>query len=304
MLAAGSPAELRLGLANGEEVVDLGGKTVLPGLIDAHLHLSYFARSLAKVDCETDTRQECLRRVQERAEQTPPGVWVLGHGWNQNVWPGGYGNPADLDAVVADKPVYLTDKSLHGGWANQTALRLAGISASTPDPVGGVITRDASGKPTGFLFEAATGLIEDIIPSPDAVQLAELIFRAQKALWKVGLTGVHDFDGTDCYQALQMLDERGDLRLRVVKSIPMGKLEHAIAAGLRTGTGSEFLRVGAVKIFSDGGLGVQTAAMLEPYENSASTGLLQMSEDEIYEKTQIASCRRPGFSSACHWRQG
>jgi predicted amidohydrolase YtcJ len=107
-----------------EERLDLEGRVVIPGLTDAHLHLEHFALGLQKVDCETPTRQECLQRVAERCRQTPPGQWVLGHGWNQNLWPEGFGRAADLDAVAPDHPVYLTAKSLHAGWANSLALRL------------------------------------------------------------------------------------------------------------------------------------------------------------------------------------
>lgn len=296
--AAGSVKDLRANLAGPEETVDLEGRTVLPGLIDAHLHLEYYSRGLAKVDCGTDTREECLQRIQARAAETPEGTWVLGHGWNQNIWPGGFGDAADLDRVVSTHPVYMTDKSLHSGWANQAALRLAGITENTADPKGGRIERDAAGKPTGLLFEAATVLVESVIPAPNPEALAGMIQQGQAELWKVGLTGVHDFDGADVFQALQMLAEAGTLGLRTLKSIPAANLDAALKLGIRSGLGSEFLRVGGLKLFADGGLGVQTAAMLEPYENSPSLGMLQMSEDEIFETGRKAV--QGGISLAIH----
>src|SRR5512142_3448080 len=121
----------------GEELVsgfagagrqDLSGRVVLPGLTDAHLHLHYYSLGLQKVDCETDTLQECLQRVEARARTSRPGEWVLGHGWNQNVW-GAWPSASDLDRRVPDQPVYLTAKSLHAAWANSAALKLAGITA-------------------------------------------------------------------------------------------------------------------------------------------------------------------------------
>ena len=125
----------------GAEKQDLGGRAVLPGLTDAHLHLQYYALALQKIDCETDTLEECLRRVEDRARSAKPGEWILGHGWNQNVW-GSWPCAADLDRIAPNHPVYLTAKSLHAAWANTAALRLADINAATPDPKDGKIQRD------------------------------------------------------------------------------------------------------------------------------------------------------------------
>ncbi|MRR29723.1 amidohydrolase, partial [bacterium] len=115
-------------------LIDLQGSAVWPGLTDSHLHLQYYALGLKFIDCETDTRDECLRRVAAAAEILPTGSWIRGHGWNQNSWPEGFGTAALLDRISPDKPVYLTSKSLHSSWANGVALRLAGITSNTPNP--------------------------------------------------------------------------------------------------------------------------------------------------------------------------
>ena len=203
---------------------DLGGRTVLPGLTDAHIHLQHFALSLRKIDCETDTLAECLRRISERVTRAASGEWVLGHGWNQNVWkdtpPGsaqrvaGFGNASDLDAIAPDHPIYLTAKSLHAAWANSAALRLAGITADTPDPENGKIQRDSQGNPTGILLESAMDLLDRVIPQPGVDQVAQAIQAAQTVLWRMGLTGVHDFDRRTCFMALQQLRADGKLHLR------------------------------------------------------------------------------------------
>lgn len=272
-----------------EECLDLEGRVIIPGLTDAHLHLEHFSLGLQKVDCETSSREECLQRVAERSRQLPPGQWVLGHGWNQNNWPEGFGQAADLDAVAPRHPVYLTAKSLHAGWANSLALRLAGISAETPDPPGGRLGRDAHGQPNGILFEAAMELLQRTIPEPTTDQVAEAIRLAQPVLWQMGLTGVHDFDRRRCFQALQLLHERGQLGLRVLKSIPLEDLPHAAALGLRSGFGDEFLRIGQVKLFADGALGPQTAAMLQPYEGQPDNrGMLLLDAEEIFEHGRVA----------------
>ena len=147
------------------EKQNIEGRVILPGLTDAHLHLQHYALALEKIDCETDTLEECLRRVAERVKKAKPGEWILGHGWNQNVW-GNWPSAGDLDQIAPNHPVYLTAKSLHAAWANSAGMQLANITASTPDPKDGQIQRDAKGEPTGILFENAMKLIEYIIPAP------------------------------------------------------------------------------------------------------------------------------------------
>jgi hypothetical protein len=277
------PAELK------RQPHNLAGRAVLPGLTDAHIHLEHYALGLQKIDCETATRQECLDRVAERARQTPAGEWILGHGWNQNLWPEGFGSAADLDTVAPNHPVYLTAKSLHAAWANTTALRRANISAATPDPAGGRYGRDGSGNPDGILFESAMEAVADLIPAPSEEQAAQAIRQAQQVLWRMGLTGAHDFDRRRCFAALQMLHQRGELRLRVLKSIPLEDLPHAAALGLRSGLGDDWLRIGGVKLFADGALGPQTAAMLQPYEGDPQNrGMLLMDAEEIFEHGRLA----------------
>ncbi len=184
--AVGSDADI-LALADRHAVKrDMLGKTIWPGLTDAHIHLEHYSLSLQLVNCETPTRAECIRRVAERANQVQAGQWIRGHGWNQNNWPEGFGSASQLDEVTGDHPAYLTAKSLHAGWANSAALRLAGISASTPDPEGGKLLRDASGQPTGILLESAMSLVEDRIPKLTAEDVRQMILTAQAALWQLG----------------------------------------------------------------------------------------------------------------------
>lgn len=281
------------------ELVDLQGSTIWPGLTDSHVHLQMYALGLKFVDCETISREECIQRVANKVSQSPAGTWVQGHGWNQNDWPEGFGNTDLLDVISPNNPVYLTAKSLHAGWANSAALRMAGITQTTPDPADGIIQRDASGRPTGILFESAMGLLESAIPALSQNQITEAIDQAQPVLWSMGLTGVHDFDRRSCFRALQTLDSTGKLKLRVVKSIPLEDLEHAVAVGLQTGFGSEHLRIGSVKLFADGALGPQTAAMIQPYENVPDNfGLLFLDAEQIVEHGQLAA--RSGLSLAIH----
>jgi len=282
------------------EMQDMGGRSLWPGLTDAHIHLQHYAASLQMIHCETPTQAECLRRVAERAAATPPGRWIRGHGWTQNDWgEEGFGSARQLDAAAPRSPVYLTAKSLHAAWANSAALQAAGISRATPNPPGGVIQRDAQGEPTGILFESAMELVEQAIPAASQEEITRAIDEAQASLWRMGLTGVHDYDRAECFTALQMLEQRGRLKLRVVKGIPLEDLPHAAALGLRSGFGSDRLRIGAVKLFADGALGPSTAAMLQPYENQPdNTGILLLDNEQIYEYGQQAVSH--GISMAIH----
>ncbi len=266
------------------EKTDLGGRFVLPGLTDAHIHLQAYSLGLQKVDCETGSRDECLRRVADRARVTPPGEWILGHGWQQNDWGGEFPTAAQLDSAAPRHPVYLTAKSLHAGWANSAALKLAGITASTPDPENGKIVRDENGNPNGILLEYAMDLLKDVLPQATLEQLINAILAAQPILWKMGLTGVHDFDQRLCFMALQVLHKQGDLKLRVTKSVPVELLPHAHELGLRSGFGNDMLQVGSVKVFMDGALGPRTAAMIQPYENEPDNrGILNMDSEHLFE---------------------
>jgi predicted amidohydrolase YtcJ len=307
IVAIGDEAEIWAEFHASERSQDMAGQVILPGLTDAHIHLEMYALSLQRVDCETDTIQECLRRVAERARQTPPGEWILGHGWNQNNWSEGFGSAADLDTAAPDNPVYLTAKSYHAGWASTLALKQAGISAATPDPLNGRLGRAAHGAPDGILFESAMELVEQFVPAPSQEQVQAAIRLAAQALWRMGVTGVHDFDGRSCFMALQSLHERGELSLRVLKGIPLPDLQYALGLGLRSGFGDDMLRIGNVKAFMDGALGPQTAAMIQPFEGGldsnregldSSRGMLFLDAEQLYEHGRLAA--QNGLPMAVH----
>lgn len=278
---------------------DMHGRIILPGLTDAHIHLQEYALSLQVVDCEVGSRPEILHRLVERLKETPPGEWVRGHGWNQNSWGGIWPTAAELDAAAPNNPVYLTAKSLHAAWVNSAALRKAGITGSTPDPLNGLIQRDAGGHPTGILFEQAVKLVEAVIPEPTPEALAKTFQQLIPYLWSLGLTGVHDFDKRTCFMALQLLRERGQLGLRVVKSIPLELLSQAAELGLRSGFGDDLLRIGSIKLFADGALGPHTAAMFEPYVGEPENrGILLLDGETLFEYGRKAV--GSGLSLAVH----
>jgi predicted amidohydrolase YtcJ len=257
------------------QVVDLQGRCVLPGLTDSHLHLMWFALGLQQVDLSGATSlAEVQRRLAERAAVTPEGEWILGRGWDQEQWPDRrFPTAADLDAAAPRHPVMLTAKSGHALVANSLALERAGVTAETPDPPGGRVVRDDAGRPTGLFLEEAMRLIQAAVPQPDAEAVLRALPAALDSLARLGLTAVHDMGdliGLEAYQ--RWMQERGPLPLRIVFYLPLDALEHARALHLRSGWGNEFLRLGGVKVFSDGALGPRTAAMLEPYLGGRRTG--------------------------------
>lgn len=290
IIAVGTKDQLE-SLAHGKvEKQDMKGATILPGLTDAHIHMQFYSLGLSKVECETKTKEECLRRVGERARTLKPGEWVLGHGWQQNDWDGNFPTAAELDAVSPNNPVYLTAKSLHAAWANTSAMKLANITDETPDPKDGAVQRDANGKATGIMLETAMALVHAVVPEPTLAELEAAFEKAQSVLWKMGITGVHDFDRRQSFMTLQSLRAKGKLKLRVCKNIPVESVEQANDLGLRTGFGDEMLWIGSVKAFMDGALGPRTAAMLEPYENEpGNKGILNMDGEELFEHARKAA---------------
>lgn len=291
-----------LALASDQTIREnLEGHTVIPGLTDAHLHWSWTAIALQEVDIfEVPSKQLAIERVTERIENVNRGDWITGQGWSQEYWQDNrFPSKADLDAVSLQNPVYLRAKSGHAAWVNSLALQIAGIDSSTGDPDGGHIGRDDNGEPNGMLFETAMTLVSKHIPEPDAAQIADYMKSAQKVALAAGLTGFHDYDGPRCMDALQIMRERGDLALRVVKNINDTWIEHAHTLGIRRGFGDDWIRIGGLKIFSDGALGPRTALMVDPYENEPENyGVRVTDKEEMLDLVRRASLA--GLPSTIH----
>ncbi|MEK9162224.1 MAG: amidohydrolase [Chloroflexota bacterium] len=297
IIALGTDAAIRALADSHTEQIDLKGALVLPGLTDAHLHFEWFSIGLTFVDVETDTIDEALKRVAERAKVTPKGQWIRGHGWNYSRWGDEFPTAAQLDSVAPDHPLYLTAKSMHAAWTNSLGLKISGVTTNTPDPEGGKVGRDAQGNLSGILFETAMDYMTarsysgfsdykqtGKIPDHTSEDVAQAMLKGQDVAWKVGLTGVHDFDGVRCFTAYQLLRERGQLGLRVNKNIPVAYLDQALALGLRSGFGDHWLRLGNVKVFMDGALGPRTATMIEPYEGEPNNyGIAVTDKETLYD---------------------
>jgi predicted amidohydrolase YtcJ len=289
-------------LAPGGQVIDLAGRCVLPGLTDSHIHFMWYALGLRDVDLSgAASLEDTLALVAARARETQPGQWIVGRKWDQEQWSERrFPTAADLDRVAPEHPVMLRAKSGHAAVMNSRARALARIAAETPDPPGGRIGRDVAGRPNGMLFEgSAMDLVADLIPMPGPEEIAAAMRSALPNAWRVGLTSIHDVDGSPAFAAYQHLHACGELGLRVVKYLPAEALDCALEIGLQAGLGDDWLQIGGIKVFTDGALGTHTATMLAPYEGDpGNLGVPTIEEDELRELARKATGR--GLPLAVH----
>jgi predicted amidohydrolase YtcJ len=287
-LAVGSNSDV-LNLAGaGVRKLDLGGKTILPGFIDAHSHPAEAGLShLRMVDCDLRSISAILAALRERATKTPAGEWVLGFKYDDTKTDDG--RPltiADLDAAIPDHPVHIQHRGGHTVYANSLAFRKAGIDGKTPDPPGGQIAHDpATGKLSGRVAESAQAFFNKVIPEnftrDDHSEGVKLI---SKMLAKTGITSATEAQGSpEDLRAYQDARDSGDLLYRAYCFINFHYLDSMIEAGVRTGLGDEWVRVGAIKLVCDGSISERTARLSKPYEGSPNDfGILVMTEEELY----------------------
>ncbi|HEX9037548.1 MAG TPA: amidohydrolase [Ktedonobacterales bacterium] len=302
ILAAGDNATIRALAGPLTDTLDLGGRVALPGFIDAHTHLLGTAQARLEVELrETRSEDEAVALVKERVAITPEGAWIIGHSWDKNQWtPERFPTKASLDATSPRHPVALLSHDYHSMWVNSEALRRAGIDAATPDPDSGRIERDADGHPTGMLYESgAMELMDAVIVPPDDDILAAELRHVMAELRARGVTGVHNIEDARALRLSQRLRAEGEPGPRMLLYIPRQALPDALRLGLESGFGDDFLRFAGVKIFMDGALGSQTAAMLDPYEGragEAARGLLTTSEPEIERAVRDAAIGGVGMA--------
>ena len=305
ILAVGRASET----GSGGETVDARGGLVLPGFDDAHIHLRGGARVMEHAQLyPLEAVEDVLDRIREHASANPTLPWVLGRGWLYAPFPGGLPSRDLLDAVVPDRPAFMGCYDGHTGWANTTALRLAGIDRTTPDPPNGVIVRDGDGEATGALKEEAQDLVRRCIPDPTDAE--------DRAAVRIALAGMHATGITAAQDAWVDLDELAfwrrvhadgalDLRFRAALIMEPGQSMaewrstldryEAAAFGLR---GGDRLDAGILKGFVDGVIEARTAAMLEPYEDDTSRGLPAW-EPEVLDAF-VAEADRRGWQVELH----
>ena len=306
IISVGSAAQVAAKAPNARHV-DMNGQTVLPGLIDAHGHVFGLGELLSQLDLSTTTSlADALKVTAVYARANPAtseNAWLRGRGWNQEVWKlGRFPTAAELDGVVANRPVWFERVDGHAGWANSAALKLAGITNATPDPVGGKIIRDAQGNATGILVDSARELVERVLPRQTEAGARVALDRALAEIARVGLTTVHDAGIPIASDALYRdYADNGKLTARVYAMI--GGTEHdfdvlAAKGPLKT-YANDMYALRAVKLYSDGALGSRGAALIAPYSDEpTSHGLLFKTDAQM--RAMMEKAMRKGYQVNVH----
>ena len=275
VLAVGTGAEIKALVGPVTKVIDLKGRRVVPGFYDSHVHFLMGGMSLAQVDLK-DAKDEAEfgRRLAEFDKKLPRDRWIVGGNWDHDRTFGGkLPTAAILDKYVKGRPVFIRRYDGHMALANTAAMKLAGVTAETKDPSGGVIFRLDDGKtPSGVFKDNAMSLIGRLIPDPDEAEILEALQAAQKLAAQVGVTSMQDMNGSGAatrrtyFGLLQRLARDGKLTCRIDLRWPIASQKELAAVGVQADFGNDFLRIGGLKGFMDGSLGSSTAKMFEPFE--------------------------------------
>ena len=277
IMAVGTSAGLRPLAGPKTRVIDAGGKSVLPGFNDAHVHWLSGGFSVSNVDLrDASSPAELARRIGDYAKKLPKGRWILGGDWDHERWPGAPLPIKEMiDAVTPDTPVFVSRLDGHMSLANSLALKLANVTKETRDVPGGLIVRDANGEPTGVLKEAAMDLVDRVIPPRTRDENHAAALAATDHAARLGVTSVQDMSAGDDVGLYQVMLEHGELKTRIYGIRSIVSWEALGKVGVRAAFGNEWLRIGGLKGFADGSLGSTTALFFEPYADAPGTrGLL------------------------------
>jgi hypothetical protein len=270
-------------------VIELHGRAVTPGLVDGHAHLLNLGKYLENLQLKgSASAAVVIDKVAAAAKSRPAGEWIVGRGWDQNLWtPAQFPDHSTLDGVAPNNPVALRRVDGHALWANAAAMRAAGISKATPDPAGGKIVRDGKGELTGIFLDNGVPLIESKIPKPSREVIARRLLLGADAAVKEGLTGIHDMGmDEETVSVYRELAAAGKLKLRVYGFFG-GEGLTELPKNLkpeRDRDGTSFFTLGGIKLYADGALGSRGAALLEPYSDDPKNRGLLVTEPKLIEK--------------------
>ena len=277
-------------------IIDGDRKYVLPGLTDAHGHVLGLGELKLQADLRgTTSIDDAVGRIRKHMAANPSSRWVIGRGWNQVLWKERrFPTARELDAVVADRPAVMTRVDGHATWVNTAALKVAGITASTPDPQGGQIVRDASGQPTGVLVDTAEELIEKHIPPATDMELKQQLLAAMNEVASLGMTGVHDA-GIDArtYGLYRDLAAQGRLPIRIYAMLRDSPEDRKLMqSGPRMPEFEDRLQMRAVKAWADGALGSRGAALMQDYTDQPHhRGLMMYTREQMQELATLTAAK-------------
>src|SRR5262247_2802346 len=290
----GSTADVKQFEGKGTRTVDLKGKTVLPGLTDAHYHLAGVGQREMALNLEgTTSLEDFLAKVKVRVDQAKTGEWVTGRGWIETFWkPPVFPTRQDLDRIAPNNPVYLVRADGHGGVANSAALKIAEITKETDNPFGGEIMKDKkTGEPNGMLLDRAQSLVSSHTPSSTSADLEQALILADKRSVSLGWTQVHDA-GVSWSQVemVKKLFSEKKLRIRLYEAIrgPGADVQRLLREGPQVGLYDGRLTIRTIKVTIDGALGSKGAALLEPYADHDTAGFLTQKEEDVLPMLQDA----------------
>lgn len=293
----GTNEEIKAACGEDYTFIEMPGRLVVPGLVDAHTHFLKFGRSFKQVFLQNmPSIAACREEIKKAVKESKPGEWIVGIGWNNHDWEENREpSKEDLDDITPDNPVLLYRMCIHSIWVNSLALKYAGINSESKDPAGGRFERDPeTGEPTGLIRETPEP-VEVCVPEPDNEALRAAAVAAQQEAFRLGLTGVHSLESLREWDIWKTLDEEGNLKIRIHHTIPPEELEKAKEKGMKCGLGSERLWFGGVKMFTDGSLGSGTAHMFEEYSDEpGNKGIEFTPKDKLIEDTIAA------YRHGCH----
>lgn len=287
IIFVGTNSEAKKYESKATRVVDLKGKTVLPGMTDAHNHLIGVGLREMTLNLEgTTSLEDFLAKVKARVEKAKPGEWITGRGWIETFWkPPVFPTRQDLDKVSPNNPVFLDRADGHGAVVNSAALKIAGVDRSTPNPFGGEISKDKAGEPNGMLLDNAQDLVTKHIPQTTPAEYEQAILLGSKREIELGWCQIQDAGGSYSDVALyRKLYDEGKLKLRIYKAVhgPSESAQRLLREGATIGAYDGRFTLRTIKVVSDGALGSRGAALLEPYADKPETsGFLTVKEEEL-----------------------
>jgi hypothetical protein len=306
ILRVGSNRQIKALAGAASKVVDAHGGSVLPGFIDGHVHFVSGGLGMDRVNLlDAESLDAIKTKIRGFAAASPGRAWVLGRGWYYSPFPGGLPTRQLLDELVPDRPAYMTCYDGHTGWANTAALRLAGITAATPDPPDGVVVKDPkTGEPTGILKESAQGLMSKVMPAVTREDRLRAIRRASEEAARLGITSIHEAGtGEAALELFEEVRKAGALNVRVYAALSVkDEMTEADADAFdalrRKYAANPRIKVGAIKVMADGVIEAHTAAMLAPYANNPSSGHANYTPQEL--QRVVAMMDRRGWQVMTH----